>query len=219
MKFPHFQIPIVKKDFLYFHNVQVNLFWNLSFSILEKISVKSIVDKLSINTFLLNFISNEKGKKLFFWQKHLVSLMKTSTSKVINFLGKKTFLPVYFSHSKGDSKISWNRHCVSCLFTISGISRLRGVVMYELQSTLSCYAKRKYSSGEISVDHLKNILKVRETDRHLALKKVNHSWQNKRIRILQEFFREFACFLTFLFQIGISNSRDFYFISFKIYFL
>ena len=42
-----------------------------------------------------------------------------------------------------------------------GISRLRGVVMYELQSTLSTYAKRKYSSGEISVEHLKNILKVR----------------------------------------------------------
>jgi hypothetical protein len=40
-----------------------------------------------------------------------------------------------------------------------GISRLRGVVMYELQSTLSTYARRKFSSGEISVDHLKNILK------------------------------------------------------------
>lgn len=40
-----------------------------------------------------------------------------------------------------------------------GISRLRGVVMYELQSTLSAYARRKFSSGEISVDHLKNILK------------------------------------------------------------
>ena len=39
-----------------------------------------------------------------------------------------------------------------------GISRLRGVVMYELQSTLSTYARRKFSSGEISVDHLKNIL-------------------------------------------------------------
>ena len=34
--------------------------------------------------------------------------------------------------------------------------------MYELQSTLSTYAKRKYSSGEISVEHLKNILKVRK---------------------------------------------------------
>ena len=43
---------------------------------------------------------------------------------------------------------------------ITGISRLRGVVMYELQSTLSTYAKRKYSSGEISLEHLKNILKV-----------------------------------------------------------
>ena len=32
--------------------------------------------------------------------------------------------------------------------------------MYELQSTLSTYAKRKYSSGEISLEHLKNILKV-----------------------------------------------------------
>lgn len=44
---------------------------------------------------------------------------------------------------------------------ISGISRLRGVVMYELQSTLSAYARRKYGNGEISVDHLRNILKVR----------------------------------------------------------
>ena len=42
----------------------------------------------------------------------------------------------------------------------AGISRLRGVVMYELQSTLSTYARRKFSSGEISVEHLKNILKV-----------------------------------------------------------
>lgn len=33
--------------------------------------------------------------------------------------------------------------------------------MYELQSTLSTYARRKYSSGEISLEHLKNILKVR----------------------------------------------------------
>ena len=38
--------------------------------------------------------------------------------------------------------------------------------MYELQSTLSTYAKRKYSSGEISVEHLKNILKVRKKTRH-----------------------------------------------------
>ena len=37
--------------------------------------------------------------------------------------------------------------------------------MYELQSTLSTYAKRKYSSGEISVEHLKNILKVRKKTR------------------------------------------------------
>ena len=33
--------------------------------------------------------------------------------------------------------------------------------MYELQSTLAAYARRKFSSGEISVDHLKNILKVK----------------------------------------------------------
>ena len=44
---------------------------------------------------------------------------------------------------------------------ILGISRLRGVIMYELQSTLAAYARRKFSSGEISVDHLKNILKVK----------------------------------------------------------
>ena len=37
--------------------------------------------------------------------------------------------------------------------------------MYELQSTLSTYAKRKYSSGEISVEHLKNILKVKKPHR------------------------------------------------------
>jgi len=40
-----------------------------------------------------------------------------------------------------------------------GISRLRGVIMYELQGVLSAYARRKFSSGEISTDHLKNIMK------------------------------------------------------------
>ena len=56
-----------------------------------------------------------------------------------------------------------NLFFISIIF--SGISRLRGVVMYELQSTLSTYAKRKYSSGEISVEHLKNILKVKNPRR------------------------------------------------------
>ena len=42
-----------------------------------------------------------------------------------------------------------------------GISRLRGVILYELQATLACYARRKFSAGEISVDHMKNVMKVR----------------------------------------------------------
>ena len=41
-----------------------------------------------------------------------------------------------------------------------GISRLRGVILYELQATLACYARRKFSAGEISVDHMKNVMKV-----------------------------------------------------------
>ena len=40
-----------------------------------------------------------------------------------------------------------------------GISRLRGVILYELQATLACYARRKFSAGEISVDHMKNVMK------------------------------------------------------------
>ncbi len=41
-----------------------------------------------------------------------------------------------------------------------GISRLRAVVLYELQSALSQYARKKYHSGEITQAHLKNIYKV-----------------------------------------------------------
>lgn len=40
-----------------------------------------------------------------------------------------------------------------------GISRLRGVILYELQATLSAYARRKFSSGEISTEHMNNIMK------------------------------------------------------------
>jgi len=40
-----------------------------------------------------------------------------------------------------------------------GVSRLRGVILYELQATLSTYARRKFSAGEISSDHMKNIMK------------------------------------------------------------
>ena len=61
-------------------------------------------------------------------------------------------------------------------FFLLGISRLRGVVMYELQSTLSTYAKRKYSSGEISVEHLKNILKVRKKHATVALIYLSLKW-------------------------------------------
>jgi len=44
--------------------------------------------------------------------------------------------------------------------TISpGISRLRGVILYELQATLAAYARRKFSSGEISTDHMRNVMK------------------------------------------------------------
>ena len=41
-----------------------------------------------------------------------------------------------------------------------GISRLRGVVLYELQKALFLYAKRKYENSEISLVHMINILKV-----------------------------------------------------------
>jgi len=40
-----------------------------------------------------------------------------------------------------------------------GISRLRGVILYELQATLAAYARRKFSSGEISTDHMRNVMK------------------------------------------------------------
>ena len=40
--------------------------------------------------------------------------------------------------------------------------------MYELQSTLSAYARRKFSSGEISTDHLRNIMKVHITEYYHA---------------------------------------------------
>jgi len=40
-----------------------------------------------------------------------------------------------------------------------GISRLRGVILYELQATLAAYARRKFSSGEISTEHMRNIMK------------------------------------------------------------
>ena len=42
-----------------------------------------------------------------------------------------------------------------------GISRLRGVILYELQATLAAYARRKFSAGEISAEHMRNIMKVR----------------------------------------------------------
>ncbi|XP_059080640.1 SET domain-containing protein SmydA-8-like isoform X1 [Tigriopus californicus] len=43
--------------------------------------------------------------------------------------------------------------------TISpGISRLRGVILYELQATLSSYARKKFTKGEITPEHLKNIM-------------------------------------------------------------
>ena len=70
----------------------------------------------------------------------------------------------------------------------TGISRLRGVVMYELQSTLSTYARRKYSSGEISLEHLKNILKVRHFEKNSSIiltlttfvlrRKFANTWKN-----------------------------------------
>jgi len=40
-----------------------------------------------------------------------------------------------------------------------GISRLRGVILYELQATLAAYARRKFSAGEISSEHMRNIMK------------------------------------------------------------
>lgn len=43
--------------------------------------------------------------------------------------------------------------------TISpGISRLRGVILYELQATLSSYARKKFTKGEITPEHLINIM-------------------------------------------------------------
>jgi hypothetical protein len=45
-----------------------------------------------------------------------------------------------------------------------GISRLRGVILYELQATLAAYARRKFSAGEISAEHMRNIMKVRKKE-------------------------------------------------------
>ena len=44
--------------------------------------------------------------------------------------------------------------------TLQGISRLRGVILYELQATLAAYARRKFSAGEISTEHMRNVMKV-----------------------------------------------------------
>ena len=41
------------------------------------------------------------------------------------------------------------------------VTRLRGVILYELQATLACYARRKFSAGEISTDHMKSVMKVK----------------------------------------------------------
>ena len=62
--------------------------------------------------------------------------------------------------SPGNDKEKTFSNQLNQLILFPGISRLRGVIMYELQSTLSAYARKKFSSGEISTDHLKNIMKV-----------------------------------------------------------
>eukprot|EP00095_Tigriopus_kingsejongensis_P011425 maker-scaffold953_size76948-snap-gene-0.8 protein:Tk11425 transcript:maker-scaffold953_size76948-snap-gene-0.8-mRNA-1 annotation:"hypothetical protein DAPPUDRAFT_194440" len=46
-----------------------------------------------------------------------------------------------------------------------GISRLRGVILYELQSTLAIYARKKFAAKEITLDHFKNI--IQEVRRYL----------------------------------------------------
>ena len=49
----------------------------------------------------------------------------------------------------------------NCWCQISpGVSRLRGVILYELQATLAAYARRKFSAGEISTDHMRTVMKV-----------------------------------------------------------
>jgi len=47
-----------------------------------------------------------------------------------------------------------------------GVSRLRGVILYELQATLAAYARRKFSAGEISTDHMRTVMK--EVKKHLV---------------------------------------------------
>ena len=50
----------------------------------------------------------------------------------------------------------------------TALRRLRGVILYELQATLATYARRKFSAGEISTDHMKNVMKVR-SQTHLII--------------------------------------------------
>ena len=50
----------------------------------------------------------------------------------------------------------------------TALRRLRGVILYELQATLATYARRKFSAGEISTDHMKNVMKV-HSQTHLII--------------------------------------------------
>jgi len=70
-------------------------------------------------------------------------------------------------------------------FSYEGISRLRAVVLYELQSALAQYARRKYLNGEITQAHLKNIYQVRKWQHFLQSTKCQIDYQEVRNNLLE----------------------------------
>ena len=66
--------------------------------------------------------------------------------------------------------------CPDCVHKYTALRRLRGVILYELQATLATYARRKFSAGEISTDHMKNVMKVYSqnhlSNNNLSVKKI-----------------------------------------------
>ena len=75
--------------------------------------------------------------------------------------------------------------CPDCVHKYTALRRLRGVILYELQATLATYARRKFSAGEISTDHMKNVMKVHSqthlSNNNLSVKKLSRIKKKKRV--------------------------------------
>ena len=71
----------------------------------------------------------------------------------------------------------------------TALRRLRGVILYELQATLATYARRKFSAGEISTDHMKNVMKVHSQNHfnNLSVPKFSHMKKKKRVECVMWF--------------------------------